>query len=53
MVIGWNLLSSAASFPMVFRYSSAAINQMRDDYREVNTGVTEGEDLGKRLWNGY
>jgi len=31
MVTGWNLLSSAASFPMVLRYSSAVIHQTRDD----------------------
>ena len=59
MVIGWNLLSSAASFPMVLRYSSAGIHQTRDDrglatMTENFQGQTRGQNLGegKHLRNG-
>jgi hypothetical protein len=38
MVTGWNLLSRAASFPMVLRYSSAV---------EINVGVAGQSEFGE------
>jgi len=53
MVTGWNLLSRAASFPIVLRYSSAVIYQMRDNWDLVAMtgklqGRTKGQNLGGR-----
>lgn len=46
MITGWNLLSSAASFPMVLRYSSAAKHQ--DSRRgDQNLGVMTGKLRGQ------
>jgi hypothetical protein len=43
MVTGWNLLSSAASFPMVLRYSSAVKYQ---DKGEVRSEFEEDDENG-------